>query len=72
MKFVKNILLIMVMQTVGVKIIVINFGIASKLHERDKQEHPELHKGPYCKKNGRCDETTYCSCGFKWSADSSD
>lgn len=48
------------------------FTIADYLHNRDLKEHPELHDGPYRRKNGRCDETIYCSCGFKHSADSSD
>jgi hypothetical protein len=42
------------------------------LHNRDKKEHPELHDGPHLRKNGRSDETTYCSCGFSHSVDSSD
>lgn len=48
------------------------FTIADHLHNRDLKEHPELHDGPYRRKNGHCDETIYCSCGFKHSADSSD
>lgn len=48
------------------------YRTASILHKRDKKEQPELHDGLYRRKNGRCDETTYCSCGFEWSADSSD
>lgn len=48
------------------------FSIAEHLHNRDLKEHPELHDGPYRRKNRRCDETIYCSCGFKHSADSSD
>jgi hypothetical protein len=48
------------------------FTIAAHLHNRDLKEHPELHDGPYHRNNARCDSTTYCSCGFSHSVDSSD
>jgi hypothetical protein len=47
------------------------FRIAYRLHNRDSKDHPELHNTQR-KQNARSDETIYCSCGFKHSADSSD
>lgn len=46
--------------------------IALSLHNRDKEEHPELHKELPPLHDWRCWEESNCSCGFCSSCDSSD
>lgn len=44
--------------------------IATILHSRDRLDHPELHKTEW--ESGHCTTKMTCSCGYGYSADSSD